>query len=98
MVSPWAYHSRTVRRQPALISGWSLEAHRAAHLEHDAVVLVAEQEVAQVAAREAELVAARKIEVDPANREGGPVADARLTGEGALVAPGRTSWMKEETA
>ena len=87
MVSPWAYHSATVRRQPGADLGMRVEAQAAADLEHDPVELVAQQEVAHVAAGEAELVAAGKVEVDPAHGQEGPVANPRLPQGHALLAP-----------
>jgi hypothetical protein len=64
-----------------------VEPHPAAHLEHDPVPLLAQQEVAHVATREAELVAARQVEVDPAEGERGPVPHQGLAHGEALMAP-----------
>ena len=64
-----------------------LETHPSAHLEHDAVELEAQQEVAEVAPGEAELVAPRQVEVDPAHGQERPVAHARPAHGDALLAP-----------
>ena len=67
--------------------GMGLEAHPAAHLEHDAVVLEAQQEVAKVAPREAELVAAGQVQVHPAHGQERPIAHERPAHGDALLAP-----------
>ena len=67
--------------------GMRLETHASAHLEHDAVVLEAQQEVPEVAPREAELVAARQVQVHPAHGQERPVAHERPAHGDALLAP-----------
>jgi hypothetical protein len=56
-----------------------VEAHPAADLEHEAVELVAQQEVAEVALGEGELLSPGQVDVDPPDGENRPVGAGSTT-------------------